>query len=40
MRKVCLGVDPGIANTGLAIVARAHSGNYELIAVRSVTSKA
>ena len=30
MRSVCLGVDPGIANTGLAIVESRPSGNYTL----------
>ena len=38
MRSVCLGVDPGIANTGLAIVVRSTSG-YKLVALRCVTSK-
>ena len=30
MRSVCLGVDPGIANTGIAIVESRPSGNYTL----------
>ena len=39
MRSVCLGVDPGIANTGLAIVVRTPS-DYKLVALRCVTSRA
>ena len=35
----CLGVDPGIANTGLAIVVRTPS-DYKLVALRCVTSRA
>ena len=39
MRSFCLGVDPGIANTGLAVVVRTPSG-YNLVALRYVTSRA
>ena len=38
MRSVCVGVDPGIANTVLAIVVRPPSG-YKLVALRCVTSR-
>ena len=31
MRSVCLGVDPGIANTGLSIMVRTPS-DYKLVA--------
>lgn len=34
-----LGVDPGIANTGLAIVKRAGAGNYELVTARLVKTE-
>ena len=38
-RETVLGVDPGIANTGLAVVVRSTSG-YKLVALRCVTSRA
>ena len=38
-KDICLGIDPGIANTGLAIVVRTPSG-YKLVDLRCVRSKA